>query len=162
MTDGIIEAAPPEAIDQPPAPEARASFPLAALAGIAAAVVGAVGWALFSYATEYELGLIAVAIGALVGLAVRKAGNGDTANFAILGAACAAFGCLLGIVLCDVAFLAKATAQPFFALLSQLGVGGSVSLAVEAGDAMELLFVAIAIWEGFKFSIHPEQPDAAQ
>lgn len=158
MSEGIIEATGPEAVEAEAAAAPRPNFGLAVAAGLGAAVAGAMGWALFTYATNYELGLIAVAIGALVGVAVRKAGHGDTANFAILGAVCAALGCLLGIVLCDVAFLAKEMGRPFFFVLSQLGVGGSVSLAIEAGDAMELLFVAIAIWEGFKFSVRRGSP----
>jgi hypothetical protein len=137
-----------------------ANFALAALAGIGAAVAGAILWAVFTYATNYELGLIAVAIGALVGFAVRKAGNGDTANFAILGAVCAAFGCALGIVLCDVAVFAGLTGLSFADAFARLGVGGSLSLAGQAADPMDLLFVAIAIYEGFKFSIHPEPPEA--
>jgi hypothetical protein len=152
MTDDRIGT---EAVE-PPA--RRASFALAAAAGIAAAIAGAILWAVFTYATNYELGLIAVAIGALVGFAVRKAGNGDTANFAILGALCAALGCVLGIILCDVAVYASVTGRSFPDALSQLGVGGSVALAGEAADPMDLLFVAIAVYEGFRFSIHKAPP----
>jgi hypothetical protein len=155
MTDERIET---EAALEPRA--RPANFALAAVAGIGAAVVGAILWAVFTYATNYELGLIAVAIGALVGIAVRKAGNGDTANFAILGALCAALGCALGIVLCDIAVYASVTGGSFLDAFSTLGIGGSLSLAGEAADPMDLLFVAIAIYEGFKFSIHKEAPDA--
>src|SRR3954464_5437664 len=128
MTDERIEAAAEPAGLEAPGPR-RASFALAAAAGIGAAMAGAILWGVFTYATNYELGLIAVAIGALVGFAVRRAGNGDTANFAILGALCAAFGCALGIVLCDVAVYASVTGRSFLDAFSQLGIGGSVALA---------------------------------
>jgi hypothetical protein len=131
---------------------ARQNFALAIPAGIAAAIVGAALWAGFVYVTEYELGLIAIAVGALVGLAVRAVGHGVDMKFGILGAACAAFGWALGLVLCDLAFLARETGQPFLDVVGRMGVGNSVSLAVEAADAMELLFLAIAVYEGYRFS----------
>jgi hypothetical protein len=131
---------------------ARQNFGLAIAAGLGAAVVGAIFWAGFVYATEYKLGLIAVAVGALVGIAVRKAGNGIDPKFGILGAVCAAFGWALGTILCDVAFLAKDAGRPFLDVLASLGVGESISLGLRAADAMDLLFFAIAVWEGYKFS----------
>jgi hypothetical protein len=131
---------------------ARQNFALAVPVGIAAAVVGAALWAGFVYVTGYELGLIAIAVGALVGLAVRAVGHGVDMKFGILGAACAAFGWALGLVLCDVAFLAKEAGQPFLDVFGRLGVGNSLSLALEAADPMELLFLAIAVYEGYRFS----------
>lgn len=149
--------------DAPPAPElsydeelaqarARQNFALAVPAGLAAAVVGATLWAVFVYATGTELGLIAVAVGALVGLAIRKIGNGIDIQFAILGAVCAAFGWALGMILCDLAFLAKEAGRPFLDVASTLGIGDSISLMFQAGSPMDLLFLAIAVWEGWKLS----------
>ena len=152
MNDIVSE---PDAADATAAERAAPlpNFALAVPAGIAAALAGAALWAVFTYLTNYELGLIAIALGALVGIAIQKAGNGQDRRFQILGAACAALGCLLGILLSDVAFASKEWNMPFFQVLSQLGAGGSVQLAFQAGEAMDLLFVAIAVWEGFKFSV---------
>jgi len=158
MTDDRIatteQPLPPEAGDAVDTVEGPQNFALAVPAGIAAAIVGAALWAVFTYATGMELGLIAIAVGALAGLAVRAVGKGRETRFAILGAVCAAFGCVLGMALSDVAILAKLEGVSLFSALGTLGVGGTVSLAVEAGDAMELLFVAIAVWEGWKFAVH--------
>jgi hypothetical protein len=55
-------------------------------------------------------------------------------------------------VLCDIAFVAKDVGRPFFDVLTSLGIGESVSLAFRAADAMDLLFLAIAVWEGYKLS----------
>jgi hypothetical protein len=133
---------------------ARQNFGLAVPAGLAAAAVGALLWALVVYATGMELGLIAIAVGALVGYAVRVAGNGVDPQFGVLGALCAALGWGLGTVLGDAAILAKEAGRPFLDVAGSLGVGGSLSLAFEIGDAMELLFLAIAVYEGWKFSRH--------
>jgi hypothetical protein len=162
MTDTRVDEAPGEA-PQPPEMNydqalavlrARQNFALAIPAGLAAAIVGAVLWAVFVYATNTELGLIAVVIGALVGLAVRRVGNGIDPQFGILGAACAAFGWALGTILCDIAFVAKEAGRPFLDTAAALGVGQSLSLGIRATEPMDLLFLAIAVWEGWKFSRH--------
>jgi hypothetical protein len=161
MTDSAANETAPDA----PAPamneeqalaqlRARQNFALAVPAGIAAAVVGAILWAVFVYATNMELGLVAIAVGALVGYAVRTAGHGIDAKFGVLGAVCAAFGWALGTILCDIGFVAKEAGRPFLDVAATLGVGQSVSLALQAGDAMELLFLAIAVWEGWKLARH--------
>jgi hypothetical protein len=131
---------------------ARQNFALAVPAGIAAAVVGAVGWALIVYVTHYETGLVAIAVGALVGYAVRVAGQGVDQKFGILGAVCAALGWALGTVLADVGMLAQARDMSFTEALGSLDLNGLMSLVTVAGDAMDLLFLAIAVYEGYRFA----------
>ena len=131
---------------------ARQNFALAIPAGLAAAVLGAVLWAGFVYVTNYELGLIAVAVGALVGFAVRKAGQGVDPKFGVLGAVCAAFGWALGTLLVVVAMVSKAADVSMLDVVGRLGLGGCISAAIENGDAMELLFLGIAVYEGWKFA----------
>jgi hypothetical protein len=133
---------------------ARQNFGLAILAGLAAALAGALLWAVIVYVTEMELGLVAIAVGALVGYAVRRAGNGVDPSFSILGAVCAALGWAVGTVFGDIAILAKVTGQPFLDTATGLGFGGSMDLAVQAGDPIQLLFLAIAVYEGWKFARH--------
>jgi hypothetical protein len=163
MTDSAANEGAGEA--PPPPPEmdydqelailrARQKFALAIPAGLAAAVLGAVLWAVFVYATNTELGLVAVAVGALVGLAIRRVGNGIDPQFGILGGACAAFGWALGTILCDIAFVAKEAGRPFLDTAAALGLGTSISLGINAIEPMDLLFLAIAVWEGWKFARH--------
>ena len=104
---------------------------LAIAAGIAAAIVGAILWAVFVYLTNMELGLVAIAVGALVGISVREAGRSAHNSFGIIGAVCAAFGWALGTVMCD--------------------------FAIGRSDAIDLLFLAIAVWEGYKFAKRPSR-----
>jgi len=130
----------------------RQNFPRAVAAGLAAAVIGALLWAGFVYVTNYELGLIAVAVGALVGIAVREAGQGVDSKFGVLGALCAAFGWVLGTMLVVLAMVSKAADVGMLEAAGRLGLGGCISLALENGDAMELLFLAIAVYEGWKFA----------
>ena len=130
---------------------------LAVAAGIAAAIVGAILWAVFVYVTNMELGLVAIAVGALVGISVREAGRSSHNSFGIIGAVCAAFGWALGTVMCDVAILAKQAGAPFSDVISRIGASGTVTLAIGSSDAIDLLFLAIAVWEGYKFAKRPSR-----
>jgi hypothetical protein len=132
--------------------KAQQNFALAVPAGLAAAIVGAAVWAGVTFATQTKIGLIAVAVGFLVGYAIRVAGKGIDAKFGLLGALCAAFGWALGTVLSDVAFLAQHVNRPFLDVLAQLGPNRITSLATDLAGPMDLLFLGIAVYEGHKFS----------
>src|ERR1700761_173761 len=75
------------------------NFSRAIPAGIGAALLGAVAWAVVTVATEMQLGLMAIAVGYLVGRAIRAVGHGVEPKFGYLGAACALLGCVAGNVL---------------------------------------------------------------
>jgi hypothetical protein len=154
MTDSLAET-PPSEMDRDEAIRAlraHQNFAAAIPAGLAAALVGAVLWAAFVYLTGIKLGLIALAIGAMVGLAVRKVGHGLDPQFGVLGGVCAALGWALGTVLCDVAFIAKDVDQPFFTVLANLGIARSASIAIGSADFMDIVFLAIAVYEGYKLA----------
>ncbi|MFS2110666.1 hypothetical protein ACCC88_13320 [Sphingomonas sp. Sphisp140] len=131
---------------------AQQNFPLAIIAGLAAAIVGAILWAVVVYVTNYSTGLMAIVVGALVGYAVRVTGKGVDQQFGILGAVLAAFGWALGTALADVAMVAQLGHAEVTAVASQLGLSGTAQLFMEAADPMDLLFLAIAVWEGYKFA----------
>lgn len=132
--------------------KAQQNFSLAVLAGLAAAAVGAVGWAVITFVTEMEIGFAAVAVGALVGYAIRITGKGVEQKFGVLGAICAGLGWGLGTALSDVAFAAKAVDRPFLDVLANLGADGAMSLMSRAFSPMDFLFLAIAVYEGYKFA----------
>ena len=67
---------------------------LGGFAGLAAAIIGAIIWAVVTVTTKYQIGLMALGVGALVGFAMRI-GNGGK-SFSILAALLAFFGCILG------------------------------------------------------------------
>jgi hypothetical protein len=132
--------------------KAQQNFMAAIPAGLAAAIVGAVLWAGATFVTETKIGLIAVAVGLLVGYAIRVTGKGIEPKFAMLGALCAALGWGLGTLLSDVAFLAKHAGNPFLDTLMRLGLRRTLSLVTGAFEPMDLLFLSIAVYEGYKFS----------
>jgi hypothetical protein len=141
------------AILDPAQIHADQEFARAVPAGIGAAIVGALLWAAFGYFSGMSLGLVAILIGVVVGYAIRRVGKGVDRKFGYLGGACAAFGWALGTWLCDLALLAKDADRPILAVLNTVGIGQSLAFAVRASGAMDLLFLAIAVWEGYRFSL---------
>ncbi len=79
-------------------PARRGSMVLAVLAGLGAAVAGALAWGLVAYLTKHQFSLVAVVIGVVVGHAVGKFRAGDPVA-AAAGAVLALLGCALGAFL---------------------------------------------------------------
>ena len=126
-------------------------FFLAALAGVVAAVVGAIAWAIVTVTTKYQIGFMAIGVGLLVGLAVRLANGGKA--FAILGAFLALFGCVLGNYFSIIAF---ASAQQHVGFFTMLNHADPTKVAAAMWDdflSTSILFYAIAIYEGYRFSL---------
>jgi len=131
---------------------AAQNFNLAIPAGIGAAVLGAVVWAIVTVATEMQLGLMAIAVGFLVGRAIRAVGHGVEPKFGYLGAACALIGCVAGNALSDIGFYAKLRHIGFGQALGDIDMALLTKLLDPSSHPMDLLFYGIAVYEGYKFS----------
>ncbi|MBD0255212.1 MAG: hypothetical protein ICV83_05790 [Cytophagales bacterium] len=121
-------------------------------AGVSAAVVMGLLWAVVTVVTEFQIGYMAVAVGFGVGYAVRYAGRGFDPIFGITGAVLALLGCLLGNFFSLVGFAAKSLDRNFLGILSTIDYGMVPAAMMEAFSPMDLLFYGIAIYEGYKFS----------
>lgn len=133
------------------------SMLLAVLSGICASIVGAFIWALITVATRYQIGFMAMGVGALVGLSIRFFGQSDKPVFGIVGAAVALFGCLLGNVFSQYGFYAVEAKINILDVVSSVPFTLIPQLIAESAQPMDFLFYLIAIYEGFKFSIN--KPD---
>lgn len=135
------------------------NLPLGVIGGLAAAIVGAVIWAAVTIATQYQIGWLAVGIGFLVGWSVRYLGKGLTKSFGIAGGLLALFGCMLGNFLAMCGLVAADAGQPIVDLT--LAIASHPALAAELMLAtfspMDLLFYAIAVFQGYKFSFREIQ-----
>lgn len=134
---------------------AEQSLVLGILGGLFAAVVAGGLWALITYATGYKLGIAAIGVGFLVGIAVRFLGKGLDTSFGIVGAVLALFGCLLGNFLTVVIFASQIEGVPFLSILATFisAPGVVVDVLAETFSPIDLLFYGIAVYEGFRFSI---------
>lgn len=132
--------------------EAGQNLGLGILGGAVAALIGAAIWAAVTVATNYQIGWMAVGVGFLVGYAVRLLGKGISKVYGIVGAVLALVGCLLGNFLSFMAIVAREEGMSLFELLPQVNPAGIPSLMAMTFQPMDLLFYAIAVYEGYRFS----------
>jgi len=132
----------------------KQSLSMALVGGLAAAVVGAMVWAVITVATNYQIGWMAVGVGFLVGGAVRTLGRGSDKSFGYLGATMSVFGCLLGNLLSICAIVAGQEGLSPLAVVAHVGSHPAVIPAALLATfrPLDLLFYAIAIYEGYRFS----------
>lgn len=127
-------------------------------AGAGAAVVGALIWAVISAATNYQIGWMAIGVGALVGYAVRLAGKGADASFGIVAALLALLGCVIGNFLTVVIIISNQEALSILTILTRITPAILVSILADTFRPMDLLFYGFAIYEGYRFAIvRPEE-----
>jgi drug/metabolite transporter (DMT)-like permease len=120
--------------------------------GVIAMLAGAVLWTVVTVITQMELGLMAIAVGFIVGIAIQKFRKEPDPTFGILGAILALTGCVLGNAMSFVVFIAQHTGTPLVQAFLNVSIPGLVAVMAENFEAMDLLFYAIAIYEGYKFS----------
>lgn len=128
------------------------NFPLGTSAGLAAAVIGAVIWAVITVVTEYQIGWMAVGVGFLVGIAVRQFGKGMSMKFGIAGALLAFLGCVLGNLFSVCGFIGAQEGMSPLAVLFQIDFAVAIELLKATFSPMDLLFYGIAVYEGYQLS----------
>jgi hypothetical protein len=116
--------------------------------------VGGILWSVITVQTRYQLGFMAIGVGLLVAVAVRKLGGGNTSAFGAIGAVCALLGCLLGNLLAACGFYAEAQHRSVVLVVAQ--VMDEPDMAVRLMQApfnpRDLAFYAIAVYVGYKLS----------
>ena len=128
-------------------------FGLATIAGVGAAIGGAALWAIVTVLTNYEIGIMAVAVGFMVGKAIAAVANSRNTAYGVLGAVCSLLGCVLGNLLSAIGFYAHARHIAYFDALGMVNPAVAIRLMTIMFSPMDLLFYAIGIYEGYRFSI---------
>ena len=158
----VAETVQPVSFTAPVAPPSNLIFGI--LAGGVAAVIGALVWAGIAYATEMVIGYIAIGVGFLVGLAIRRFGRGSSATFGVAGAVLALAGCILGDLLAGVAMASKQSGVAMVTIFQSLPPDIVLEMLKEQ-EPMGWVIYGIAVFAGFKYSTLPtapaEQPAAA-
>lgn len=124
----------------------------AVIAGLAAALVSAALWAAITVATGYQIGYMAIGVGAVVGFVVRRVGKGFDKIFGIAGALLSLVGCMLGNYLSMVAFYATGEGENFFNVLFNIETAAIPDIMFAGFSPMDVLFYGFAIYFGYKFS----------
>jgi hypothetical protein len=125
---------------------------LGIIGGSIGGFIGAVAWASITYLTEYQIGLLAIGVGFLVGYGVSKLGKGIDKIFGLTGAIIALVSVVLGNFLASLGFLAKAVEVGYLDVLLGFNYALTFELMKETFSVMDLLFYAIAVYEGYRFS----------
>ncbi len=137
-------------------------LPYALIGGVSAAIVGAMVWGLITFYTHYQIGYMAIAVGLLVGFAVRYFGAGIDMVYGIVGATCAVLGCALGNLLGQVGFIAEAENMGYFEVIPYLNFSVIGTIFQESFSPMDVVFYGIAGYEGYKFAFRPVTEDLIQ
>jgi hypothetical protein len=99
-----------------------------------------------------KIGIVAIAIGALVGLAIRFAGRGSGPLFGILGAVLTLAGCLGGEIL-TVLYVASSAQQSMLDLAKSTDYIQLVTNIFSKMDPMGYIIYGIGVYEGYKLSM---------
>ena len=102
--------------------------------------------------TNFQIGYMAIAIGAGVGIAMRYFGKGIDQIFGVLGAAIAVFSCFIGNFFSVIGFYANAESLDFFETLLLFDYAYFFPVMSETFGFMDIVFYGIAGYEGYKFS----------
>lgn len=124
-------------------------------AGLVAAIVGAGLWAAVTALTNYQIGWMAIAVGFLVGWAMRYVGKGIEPQFGYAGAVLSLAGCVLGNYLTVVWYVADNESAAYMDVLTSLGATDIANLMKATFDPMDLLFYGIAVYFGYRYSFTP-------
>lgn len=128
------------------------NLPLGIFGGILAGFIGACLWALITVATGWQIGYMALAIGAGVGFSIRNLGKGVDPIFGISGAIIAVFSCIVGNFLSVMAILSQMEGLDFIETLLYFDYSYTLDLLLETGQFMDVVFYFIAGYEGYKFA----------
>jgi hypothetical protein len=144
---------------------AQQNLPMAVIAGVSAALIGAILWAIITVVTKFQIGYMAVGVGFLVGYAIRTFGKGLSPLYGVIGASLALIGCLLGNLLSVCGFIAGDQNLPFMQILLGIFTNPDVIIQVLIAtfQPMDLLFYGIALYEGYHLSFRElTEEDALQ
>ena len=127
-----------------------ARLPVAALAGVVAALLGALLWAALVGATHFKIGYAAIGIGFLVGWTMRAVGKGHNPVYGYVGAALALLGCVVGDVLSDCVAVGSQVGQPTLEIASHLTPALAVDLLKAGFQPLDALFYVLAAMAGYR------------
>ena len=125
---------------------------LGIVGGCIGGLLGAIIWAAITYFTEYQIGWMSIGVGFLVGFGVGTLGKGIDKIFGVVGGVIALASVLLGNFLVYIGYLAKAVEVEYFEMLRYFNYSMTLELFKEMFVVMDLLFYAIAIYAGYRFS----------
>ena len=124
----------------------------ALITGSIVGLIGALVWGAVTVVTGYQIGYLAIAIGAAVGFSIRYIGKGIEPIFGITGGVIAILSCLLGNFFSIIGFIADSESLSYFQTLILFDYSFLIEIMTETFSPIDILFYGIAAFEGYKFS----------
>ncbi len=142
---------------------------MAIMGGVVGAVVGGIIWALIAIITDYEIGYIAIGVGALAGGGVLIATNRQRGTpFQIIAVMTGVAGIFVGKLLGAVYFYREILIEDYgIELVNEVGMGAIIGDTIQLFpeylsvtlEPIDLLFVVLAIVTAWRMlSLRREQP----
>jgi hypothetical protein len=128
------------------------NLPLAIIVGFVVTLLGSILWAAISISTGYQIGYMALAVGAGVGISMRVLGKGLDQIFGYAGAVIAVIGCVFGNFFSVIGFYADSEGLSYFGTLFAFDYAYFVPLMTETFSFMDVLFYGIAGYQGYRFA----------
>ena len=132
---------------------------LALIGGSVASLVGAGLWAAITAFSGFQLGIVAIAIGFLVGISVRTLGKGIDRVFGLVGGGLSLAGCAAGNLLAICILISGQNGVPLLDVITGLELGIIVELMTQSFSPMDLIFYGIAVYEGYGLSFRRVSED---
>lgn len=124
----------------------------AILLSLIVGVLGGVLWGIITVVTNFQIGYMAIAIGAGVGFSMRYFGKGIDQIFGISGAIISVLSCVLGNLLSIIGYVANSENLNYIDTLLMFNYGETFNILSLSFNPMDIVFYGIAAYEGYKFS----------
>lgn len=141
---------------QPPPPlvetvggESRIRIIPAIVAGAASAFIAAVMWAAIVSITGWQIGFFAIGVGLIVGVAVRRVGNGASMALGVIAAIFALVGTLLGDFFAVATVISKFRGVGILEMFTADELPFALNGFTRAFDVINFLFYGLAVYTAF-------------
>ncbi|WP_196894770.1 hypothetical protein [Aureivirga marina] len=128
------------------------NFSLGLMTSIITGTICAILWGIITVATGFQIGYMAIAIGAAVGFTNRFFGKGIEQVYGIYGAIIAILSCFLGNILSIIGFAAHGADLGYFEAFILIDFGKLFDIVGDTFGFVDVFFFAIAGIEGYKLS----------
>ncbi|MGC4074523.1 MAG: hypothetical protein QM760_18895 [Nibricoccus sp.] len=122
-------------------------------AGLGAALLSGSLWGLLIYALSIRLGVLAIAVGWSVGVAVRHYGRGRSEVFGLIAILAALLGCATGDILGGCALLADQADVSLFRVFAHFNGKDFAEILHLVFSPMDAVFYLIALFASYKFAV---------
>jgi len=132
--------------------QSEQSLTRAIWSGLIIGVIGAFIWGLITVALNMQIGIMGIALGALVGITIRFFGKGMNPSFGIAGAIIAVASCFLGNFFSIIGYISNYENLGFLETILLFDYTQLIPVMTESFGLMDILFYLIAASAGFKYS----------